>query len=193
MKNNIKKLHIQMISIIVSLLVVISPTSVIATTTPSVSAGIKPSNIFYYLDLLGEKISLFFTRDPYEKAKKLLLNADERIAEIKASEDNQKSATKAVGEFTKDISRALESFDNIKEDSKKAGFLISFSNRYKEYGETLISLLSSWPEDEKPILGEKIDVYLEKVEIANDAVRILVSKKELSETSNKSNSQNVTD
>src|SRR3989338_7735629 len=103
-------------------LLFIFPSFASAETT----AGIKPDSFWYSFDLLGEKISLFFTRDPYEKAKKSTLFADERIAEIKASGDNKKAAIKAGNEFTRNISQSFESFDNIKDEPKKIGFLISF-------------------------------------------------------------------
>lgn len=146
-----------------------------------IAAGIKPDSIFYSLDLLGEKISLFFTRDPYEKAKKSILFADERIAEIKASTDNQKAALKAGDEFTKDISQSFESFDNIKDDSKKVGFLVSFENRYKEHWGTLISLYESLPQEEQPIFRENLVAYESKLQRGLDEIQGVMDKK--SETS----------
>ena len=181
------KKSVIVISFLVLMALFASPVSASAET----KAGIKPGSFFYFFDLLGEKISLFFTRDPYEKTKKNLLFADERIAEIKASGDNQKAKLKAADEFTKDIARSLESLDNIKEDSQKAGFLISFANREKEYSDTLVSLYTSLPQEEQPIFGEKFDVFVGQVEKAGNEIKIIASKKAETPGANNASSSQI--
>ena len=156
------------------------------------TAGIKPDSIFYSFDLLGEKISLFFTRDPYEKAKKSILFADERIAEIKASTDNQKAALKAGNEFTKDISRSFEAFDNITDDSKKVGLLVSFENRYKEHWGTMFSLYESLPSEEQPVFRENLVAYESKLQRGLNEIQNVVDKKSEA-TAADSDSKSVSD
>lgn len=164
------------------------PFSASAETT----AGIKPDSIFYSFDLLGERISLFFTRDPYEKAKKSILFADERIAEIKASTDNQKAALKAGNEFTKDISRSFEAFDNITDDSKKVGLLVSFENRYKEHWGTMFSLYGSLPSEEQPVFRENLVAYESKLQRGLSEIQNVIDKKS-EVTASDSDSKSVTD
>lgn len=183
-----KKLTI--LSILLISLAFVAPTQASAAT----SAGVKPDSFFYTFDLLGEKISLFLTRDPYEKAKKDILFADERIAEIKASGDNQKAALKATNEFTKDISLSFESFDKIKEDDKKVGFLVSFENRYKEHWGALSSLYDNLPQQEQPVFRENLVVYANKLQRSLDEVQNIMDKKSETKISDTgSDSKNVSD
>lgn len=156
------------------------------------TAGIKPDSFWYSFDLLGEKISLFFTRDPYEKAKKSILFADERIAEIKASTDNQEAALKAGNEFTKDISRSFEAFDNITDDSKKVGLLVSFENRYKEHWGTMFSLYESLPSEEQPVFRENLVAYESKLQRGLNEIQNVVDKKSEATVSD-SDSKSVSD
>lgn len=166
------------------------PVSASVTTT----AGVKPGSILYVFDLLGEKISLFFTRDPYEKAKRLLLNADERIAEVRDSENNRKSAIRATDEFSKDISQAFKSFDSISDDQKKIGFLISFENRYKEHWNTLMSVYNKLSNEDQPVFRENLFAYREKLEKGLGVIKSIESKETKTlEADNRSNSQNIAD
>lgn len=181
-----KKLTI--LSILFISLAFVAPMQASAAT----SAGVKPDSFFYTFDLLGEKISLFLTRDPYEKAKKDILFADERITEIKASGDNQKAALKATNEFTKNISLSFESFDKIKEDDKKVGFLVSFENRYKEHWGALSSLYDNLPQEEQPVFRENLVVYASKLQRGLDEVQSIVDKKSKTVTTTSvSNDANV--
>jgi len=175
-------------SILFFVLVLAVPFSASAETT----AGIKPDSIFYSLDLLSEKVSLFFTQDAYEKAKKSILFADERIAEIKASADNQKAALRAGNEFTKDISRSFEAFDNITDDSKKVGLLVSFENRYKEHWGTMFSLYESLPSEEQPVFRENLVAYESNLQRGLNEIQNVVDKKSEA-TATDSDSKSVSD
>ncbi len=113
------------------------------------TAGINPCNFFYSFDLLVEKISLFFTWDPYEKAKKNILFSDERIAEIEAAKGDTKVELKAAKEYGKNVARAFEVLNDMKNKNQKEGFLISFANRYEKHWGTLVSTYNSLSDEEK--------------------------------------------
>lgn len=52
-------------------------------TYQEVSAGMTPRNPFYFFDLAGEKIKLFFIKDAEKRAFFVLLLSQEKISEIK--------------------------------------------------------------------------------------------------------------
>jgi len=52
--------------------------------------GLTPDSLFYFLDILGEKIGMFFTFGAEKKAKKALKYAEEKMAEIKAMAEKNK-------------------------------------------------------------------------------------------------------
>jgi S1-C subfamily serine protease len=156
------------------------------------NAGIGPSSFFYPLDLLGEKISLFFTKDPYEKAKKSLLNADERIAEIQTSKNNSKAIIKAGREYKNNITKSFASLENIKDLSQKAGFLTSFSNRNDNHRDTLFTAFKSLSEEENIEFTNTVVVYVDIVQQAYDEVQSLVALASEKPTTGKINNESET-
>lgn len=156
------------------------PFSASAETT----AGVKPDSFFYSFDLLGEKISLFFTRDPYEKAKKNILFADERIAEIEAVKDDTKAKLKAANEYEKNVSRAFDVLDDIESKEQKAGVLVSFANRYEKHWGTLIAVYDSLPDEDKPVFRGTLVTYLDSLEKGAENVQKLIAENETKNTNN---------
>lgn len=144
----------------------------------SVEPGIKPGSIFYFFDILAERTSLFFTFDKFERAKKAILQADERIAEIKASESNPKAIVKAANGYKDNLSKALDAFAKIDRKEQKAGFLLSFSNRSDEHRETLISAYNDAPEENKETLKQAVMVYVDGIEQAREAINNLIAETE---------------
>jgi hypothetical protein len=69
-------------------------------TTIKVNAGISPDNPFYFLDRLGEDISITFTFNKQTKAQKYLNYAQERTSELSLLKDSEK------------IESLQENFDN---------------------------------------------------------------------------------
>lgn len=73
--------------------------------------GITPDSPLYFLDTLGESLSLSITRSPEKKAEKAFLHAEEKLAEAKkmAEENKEKAANKAVGKHNKYLDEATDS------------------------------------------------------------------------------------
>ena len=97
--------------IIVALVIsVVMPFSVFAAP----SAGIKPSSIFYFLDIAAERVGLFFTFNSEKKVRKALEYADERLAEVEAvAGDNNTEAVKtAITNYESSIALATEKSKN---------------------------------------------------------------------------------
>ena len=144
------------------------------SASEKITAGIKPSNFFYSFDLLGEKISLFFTRDPYEKAKKNMKFADERIAEIEAATENSKAKFKAAKGYEKNNWNAVKELVNIKKDDQKESFLIAFGDRNKKHWGTLFQHYENLPDEEKPQFRSVLYNYEDNRKIALEAIRGLI-------------------
>jgi hypothetical protein len=70
--------------------------------------GLTPDSPFYFLDTLGERISLFFARGAEAKAKKALAIAEEKLAEaeVMADEGNEAAAEVAANRYGETISQA---------------------------------------------------------------------------------------
>lgn len=167
-----KKLTI--LSILFISLAFVAPMQASAAT----SAGVKPDSFFYSFDLLGEKISLLFTRDPYEKAKKNILFADERILEIKAVKDDKKAKLKAANAYENNVSKAFDVLDDIESKEQKAGVLVSFANRYEKHWGTLISVYDSLPDEDKPVFRGTLVTYLDSIEKGAENVQKLIAENE---------------
>lgn len=158
-------------------LVIIFAVPILVSAAPS--AGLKPTSFFYFLDITVEKISLFFTFDPFEKAKKSLLNADERIEEIQVSKDNSKALARVANEYQKNLSQAFRHFEKIENPTQKAGFIISFENRSFAHRNTILSSHDESKNGEvRSALEGAARTYLNSFDAATQAANELLSEDE---------------
>ena len=97
------------------------PTQVSAAT----NAGVKPGSFFYFLDTTFENISLFFTFNSENKAKKALEYADERLAEIEAvaEEKNPNAVKTAIANYESNITLATENQKRLRTKDKQKNCL----------------------------------------------------------------------
>ena len=84
-------------------------------------AGITPDSIFYSLDILAEKIVLFFTFTAEGKIEKALNYAEERIAEIKVmiEEDKAGFTRKAVLNYEHYLDLTNKGTGELEDEEKK--------------------------------------------------------------------------
>ncbi|MCK5027449.1 MAG: cell envelope integrity protein TolA [Candidatus Pacebacteria bacterium] len=87
------------------------------------SAGIAPTNFFYFLDIFVEKVSLTFTFDEGKEAEKRLEYANERIAEmgILAEKGRYDKMEKVLDRYSRDTEKAKEYYL-----SSEVGVFLSF-------------------------------------------------------------------
>lgn len=123
------------------------------------SAGIKPSSIFYFLDIASERVSIFFTFSPEKKARKALGYADERLAEAEAvaGDKNTGAVKTAISNYESNIAFAAEKSKDIKEKEKAEALLTTISNSTSKHQEVLIDVLSKVPDEAKEAITKAIE------------------------------------
>lgn len=79
--------------------------------------GITPDSPFYFVDVLGKNIGLFFAFGPDAKAKKALEYAGERLAEAQAMAAKNKSreVERAAGSYDKFVTMATEKAEEARQ------------------------------------------------------------------------------
>lgn len=101
------------------LILIIFPFFSLAYQLPK--AGITPESIFYPLDIIGEKIVLFFTFSLEKKIEKALRYAEEKLAEIQKLIEENKDwyAKKSIENYQRYLNLVMEKLEEIKEKKKK--------------------------------------------------------------------------
>jgi hypothetical protein len=84
-----------------------------------VDPGLTPDNAFYFLDTIGEKISMFFTFKAERKAEKALRFAEEKFAEAKAMAE--RNSAKALEKADERYQFFLELANSRVEEAKNEG------------------------------------------------------------------------
>ena len=171
------KKHLTLATVLVLMIVLISPFSVSAKT----KAGVKSGSFFYFFDKVFEKADLFFTFNPEKKAKKALDNAEERLAEAEesASENNQEAVETAMKDYQENISLAEMEAKAIEDETKTKDLLSTIASSTSKYQEILTEVLNKVPEQAKEAIQKAIEASKKGVEKADEKNTEL--KKEVSE------------
>lgn len=124
------------------------------------SAGIKPSSYFYFMDLAAERISLFFTFNEEKKTQKALEYAEERIAEIEAVGLSSEpiAVEKAVEQYEKNITLAINSAQALKDADKKEKFLTIVSKNTSKHQEKLAEVYNEVNDEAKKVVEKAIEI-----------------------------------
>jgi hypothetical protein len=125
-----------------------------------VSAGIKPGNIFYFLDITFEKVGLFLAFSPEKKAQKALVYAEERLAEAEksASKNKPKAVEKAMADYEKKILLATEKSKKLKDEKKAEELLTSILNKTLKHQDILREVRDNVPDEAKEAIDRAIEV-----------------------------------
>ncbi len=123
------------------------------------SAGIKPGSFFYFLDTTFENISLFFTFDSGNKARKALEYADERLAEIQAiaEEKNPDAVKTAIANYESNVALATEKSKEVKDKNQAESLLTLIGNSTTRNQEILSAVLIKVPEEAKEAITQAIE------------------------------------
>ncbi len=80
--------------------------------------GITPDSSFYFLDIWGKKIGLFFAFGAEAKARKALQYAEERLAEaqVMAGENKPQAVTVATGGYDEYMTMSVEKIGEASEE-----------------------------------------------------------------------------
>lgn len=138
------------------ILLLIAPIFAFGATT---KAGLTPKHIFYFLDQASEGVSLFFTFNPENKAKKALKYADERLAEIEAvAEEKNPDVIKAViVNYENNIALATEKSKEVKDKGRAETLLTSIADNTSRNQEILAAVLIKVPEEAKEAITQAIE------------------------------------
>ena len=123
------------------------------------NAGVKPGSFFYFFDTVSENISLFFTFNPEQKAKKALAYADERLAEIEAiaEEKNPDAVKTALTNYESNVALATEKSKEVKDKGKAETLLTSIADNTSRNQDALSAVLNKVPEEAKAAITHAIE------------------------------------
>ena len=123
------------------------------------SAGLKPGSFFYFFDTTFENISLFFTFDSENKAKKALGYADERLAEIEAiaEEKNPNAVKMAIANYESNIALATEKSKDVKDKGQAESLLTLIEDNSSKNQEVLAAVLIKVPEEAREAITQAIE------------------------------------
>ncbi|MDP1718996.1 MAG: DUF5667 domain-containing protein [bacterium] len=122
---------------------------------PLPSAGLTPSNFFYFFDRLGEKIQEFFTFSPKAKALLQLEFAAERMAEIKLELEVNGPDTKGVNAAREGLAENIEKGNVILKEASDKG--VDTRDAEDEFDSELQTLLQTASDEDSDGLNEEID------------------------------------
>ena len=124
------------------------------------SAGIKPTNLFYFLDIALEKISLFFIFNPERKAQKALVYAEERLIEVEAiaAENKPKAVATAMANYQANVSLATAESKDIKDKEKSQILLSTIADNTSKHQEVLAEVYNKVPDEAKKAIEKAIEV-----------------------------------
>ncbi|NQV00298.1 MAG: hypothetical protein HQ538_06180, partial [Parcubacteria group bacterium] len=154
------------------LLVLIAIPSVFATRTTK-NPGIKPDSFFYFFDTTFEKINLFFTFSAEKKAKKSLVYAEERLAEMEAisHKNKPKAVAKAMASYRASISLAMEKAKMIEDEKKAESLFIDIIDGTSQHQDILVEIHNNASEQAKIYIEKAIEVSIKNQEEASQEIQ----------------------
>ncbi|MDP3727313.1 MAG: DUF5667 domain-containing protein, partial [bacterium] len=115
------------------------------------SAGIKPSSLFYFLDITMEKLDLFFTFNAEKKVEKALAYAEEHLVEIEAVgfDDKPDAVKKAVKQYQQNVELATAGAQGLKDKKNEERLLTAISESTSKHQEALTEIYNKAPDNAK--------------------------------------------
>ena len=182
------------ITLLFLVVVFVSPVS----ASVAANAGVKPGSFFYFFDTAFEKVNLFFTFNPENKAKKAIEYADERLAEIEAiaEEKNPDAVKTAIANYENNVALATEKSKEVKDKGQAENLLALIENNTSKNQEVLADVLTKVPEEAKDVILKAIEVSKKGQEEAIRQIAELKSeveqlKKEVSDLKENTQSPSV--
>ena len=144
-------------SIIALMLLLVVAFSLPASASAATSPGVKPGSFFYFFDTTFEKIGLFFTFSPENKARKALEYADERLAEAEAVTENAEAVKTAITNYESNIAFAEEKSKDVGDKEKAEALLTSIADNTSKHQEVLTAVLVKVPDEAKEAITRAIE------------------------------------
>ena len=171
-KSHITKL-MKRFSLIITILFLVAVFTLPASASTTTNPGVKPGSFFYFFDITFERVNLFFTFNPENKARKALGYADERLAEAEAvaNENKPEAVATAMVNYQENVSLAITESEKI-ENREKAGSLLStIADNTSRHQETLAEVYNKVPNEAKKAIEKAIEVSIKGHEEALKEIR----------------------
>ena len=172
-----KKLFFKLLGAFILFTAVAMPVSALAQT----EAVAKPGIFFYLVDTTFEKVGLFFTFNSEKKARKALVYADKRLAEIEAIDETGKPDVlkSLIANYENNIALAVKKSKDITDKEKAEELFTSIAENTSKNQEVLSAVLIKVPEEAKEAIAQAIEASKKNQEEALQQIAEL--KKEVSE------------
>ena len=135
--------------------------------------GILPGNPFYFLDILSERIGIFFTFGDVKKAEKHLDIAAERLAEaqILAEQGKTKRAEKAAEKYQRRVDKALAKIEEARKDGKDTNRIFeNIAEAMVKHQAVLAKVYEQVPEAAKEAIQKVMEKSARRHETALEAI-----------------------
>lgn len=145
----------------VVLVLFLATTPVLAQENGLPKPGITPDSPFYFLDLLGEKLSMLFAFTAESKAKKALAYAEERLAEAQAmmEKGNSKAAEVALRYYEGNVEAAQDRIEQALSLGRDMTEVIAIvGEATAKHTEVLEGLLEKVPEQARKGVEKALEV-----------------------------------
>lgn len=122
--------------------------------------GILPNSPLWPLKVLRERLALYFTSDPLEKAQRTLFLADKRLAASSElfSQGDYPGGVATVTRAEKYLEEALlEGRDADVKGEDASGFFETLSKASLTHRQVLEEMMKTAPSDAKPVLNKTLD------------------------------------
>src|SRR3989344_4807264 len=171
-----KKLFFKLLGAFILFTAVAMPVSALAQT----EAVAKPGTFFYLVDTTFEKVGLFFTFNSEKKARKALVYADKRLAEIEAIDETGKPDVlkSLIANYENNIALAVKKSKDITDKEKAEELFTSIAENTSKNQEVLSAVLIKVPEEAKEAIAQAIEASKKNQEEALQQITEL--KKEVS-------------
>lgn len=137
------------------------------------SPGITPDSFLYFLDTLGEEISLTLTFSAEKKIHKALQYADEKLAEVIAMAEKKKikALERANKKYQKYLALANKKVEKIKDEGKNIEELVTLiTEKILKHQEILSEVFEKVPEQAQQGIKNAIEASQKGSETAIGAV-----------------------
>lgn len=141
-----------------------------------VSAGLTPKSAIYFLDTLGEWLSLKLTFNPVKKVEKKIEYATERLAELKTLEDegelDKNNADSLKDKYKKLTEDAQSDSEKLKSEGKDvSGLVQKMEELTARHTAVLEKVLEKVPEQARDAIEKALEVSKRGHEQAMEALQ----------------------
>lgn len=133
------------------------------------SSGLAPDSFFYFLDVWGEKIVLFFTFNAANKTERALNYAEEKLAEAKemVKKNDIENLEKSLKKYQGYIFLINKKIDDVGSDSKVERLINLIMEKFISHQKILQEFRKSTPDNVWPLIADSrasiFDMYVNAI------------------------------